>query len=233
MCSRDNEPLLGLIWLKFEWSLVHKDKHKLPLLSSAQFHTWAHSYFMKVTQWALHVPSWWKVLSWVSEETKRDPEDESEAVFSETAGWLEGREGIKKKKRLWMNESLRGEKQRRVGKVCVCVNKAAIHTHTHVRTGCACSHHFCFPHTRLNCLLPFSLHCRHLQVLCLYPSLETSSSSCIVVHRHCCTGDMWLHYQVHSDSGPHTTSPAHQRKQTIFQNKQFPLSINLYSIINV
>ena len=139
----------------------------------------------------------------------------------------------KKKKRLWMNESLRGEKQRRVGKVCVCEQSRYTHTHTHVRTGCACSHHFCFPHTRLNCLLPFSLHCRHLQVLCLYPSLETSSSSCIVVHRHCCTGDMWLHYQVHSDSGPHTTSPAHQRKQTIFQNKQFPLSINLYSIINV
>lgn len=130
MCSRDNEPLLGLIWLKFEWSLVHKDKHKLPLLSSAQFHTWAHSYFMKVTQWALHVPSWWKVLSWVSEETKRDPEDESEAVFSETAGWLEGREGIKKKKRLWMNESLRGEKQRRVGKVCVCEQSRYTHTHS-------------------------------------------------------------------------------------------------------
>lgn len=147
---------------------MHQDEHKLPLLTSAQFHTWTHSYFLNVTQWALHVPSWWKVMPWVS-----DPEDESEDVFYEADGWLEGREAIKKKKkRLWMNESLRGEKKRRVGKVCVCEQSRYTHTHTHahVRTGRACSHHFCFPHARLNCLLPLSLHCRHLSYCVCIPA---------------------------------------------------------------
>lgn len=160
---------------------------RLPLVTAAQFQTFIYfhptSGFFLLTwhdiaaRWACMFPPDGKSRGGGDAVSQRGIETQSKrrvrGCFSEADDWLDSGERIKKKT-LWMNGSLRREKERRVGKVKRCVRVQRRHTHTHVRTSTASGHHFVFLH-HLSKLSP--------SVLSLLPSHRNTPISASVPYR--------------------------------------------------